>query len=35
MERIREADRTQVIRLSMILGSVLSILSFTLARVPW
>lgn len=35
MDRTRQADRSQLIRTSMLVFSVLAILSFTLARVPW
>ncbi len=35
MEHTREEGRAQLIKISMILSSVLSILAFTLARVPW
>jgi len=35
MERTRQADRSQIIRLSMLLFSVLALVSFALARVPW
>ncbi|MDQ3100477.1 MAG: hypothetical protein M3R08_03750 [Bacteroidota bacterium] len=35
MEQIREEGRSQLIRVSMILCSVLAILSFSLAKVPW
>jgi hypothetical protein len=35
MERIREEDRSQLIKVSMVLFSVLAVLSFTLAKVPW
>ena len=35
MEHTREEGRAQLIKISMILSSVLSILAFTLARIPW
>jgi hypothetical protein len=35
MDHIRSADRNQLIRLCMVLGSLLSVLSFSLAQVPW
>lgn len=35
MERTRQADRSQLIRLSMLLFSVLALVSFALAQVPW
>jgi hypothetical protein len=35
MERTRPAERSQLIRVSMLLFSVLAIVSFTLARIPW
>lgn len=35
MERTRQADRSQLIRASMLLFAVLAIVSFALARVPW
>ncbi|HQV75587.1 MAG: hypothetical protein KBA60_06550 [Flavobacteriales bacterium] len=35
MERTRPADRSNLIRLSMLLFSVLAIVSFSLARVAW
>jgi hypothetical protein len=35
MERTREEDRSQLIKVSMVLFSVLAILSFSLASVPW
>ncbi len=35
MERTREEDRSQLIKVSMVLFSVLAVLSFSLARVPW
>lgn len=35
MERTRPADRSSLIRLSMLLFSILAIASFALARVAW
>ena len=35
MERSRQADRSQLIRTSMVVFSVLALLSFVLARVQW
>ncbi|HMC96247.1 MAG TPA: hypothetical protein VKG92_01205, partial [Flavobacteriales bacterium] len=35
MERTRPAERSQLIRLSMLLFSVLALVSFALAKVPW
>ena len=35
MERTRPADRSNLIRMSMVLFSVLAIVSFALARVAW
>src|SRR5690606_1376468 len=35
MDRIREGDRSQLIKVSMVLFSVLAVLSFSLAQVPW
>ena len=35
MERTRPAERSQLIRVSMLLFSVLAIVSFALARIPW
>ncbi len=35
MERTRQAERSQLIRVSMLLFSVLAIVSFALARIPW
>ncbi len=35
MERTRPADRSNLIRVSMLLFSVLAVVSFALARVAW
>lgn len=35
MERSRQADRSQLIRFSMLLFSVLALVSFALAQVSW
>jgi len=35
MDNSRSQERSQVIRLSMVLFSVLAVLSFALARIPW
>lgn len=35
MERTRPAPRAQVIKLSMVLFTALSVLSFALSRLPW
>ena len=35
MERIREADRSQLIRLSTLAFALLALVSFLLARVTW
>lgn len=35
MEHTRPADRSNLIRMSMLCFAVLAIVSFVLARVPW
>ena len=35
MERTRPADRSNLIRLSMVLFSILAVVSFALAKVAW
>lgn len=35
MESTRSAERSLVIKLSMVIFAVLAVISFSLARIPW